>query len=304
MPLENEDKSKKILFVVNPISGDIDKADFQEVLKDFMGSQKQDFEVYLTNGKDDKSQISKRVDSLKPHTVVAVGGDGTCNMVAQQLLNKNIKLGIIPMGSANGLATGIGLSNNLNENLQIIINGKSKPIDVLQINNDHISLHLSDVGVNAKIIEKFDKGNLRGIVGYGKYFIEELKNAKPAKFKIISPEKSRKKKAYMIIIANAAEYGTGAVINPHGQLDDGVFEVVVIRPKKIAQVLRMIIPFFTRKIHLLDFIDIYREKAVTIENYNRLPLQIDGEIIGQPERIDVEMLTHALQLIVPNNSKK
>lgn len=299
MPLENEDKPKKILFVINPISGDIDKADFQQVLKAFMDSNQQDFEVYLTSGKDDKKQISRLIDSLKPHTVVAAGGDGTCNLVAQLLVNKNIKLGIIPLGSANGMATGFSLPNDFRKNLQFIINGKSKPIDVLQINNDHISLHLSDVGVNAKIIERFDKGNLRGILGYGKYFMEELKNAKPAKFKIITSEKSRKKIAYMIIIANAAQYGTGAVINPNGQLDDGYFEVIVIRPKKFVQVLRMIIPFFTRKIHLLNFIDIYKEKAVTIENYNRLPLQIDGEIIGQPERIHVEILPHAVQLIVP-----
>ncbi len=84
-------------------------------------------------------------------------------------------------------------------------------------------MHLSDIGVNAKIVDKFDKGNLRGILGYGKYFMEELKNAKPAKFKIISSNKSRKKKAYMIIFANAAQYGTGAVINPLSKLDDGLF---------------------------------------------------------------------------------
>ncbi len=126
--------------------------------------------------------------------MVAAGGDGTCNMVAQLLINTNIKLGIIPLGSANGTATSIKLPSDLRKNLEIIIDQKSKPIDVLKINENHISLHLSDIGVNAKIVDKFDKGNLRGILGYGKYFMEELKNAKPAKFKIISSNKSRKKK--------------------------------------------------------------------------------------------------------------
>lgn len=300
MPSKVENKAKKVLFVINPISGDIDKADFQEILKDFMENRQQAFEIYMTTGKEDKKQISDRIKDLCPSTVVAAGGDGTCNMVAHLLLNTKIKLGIIPLGSANGTATSIKLPSDLRKNMEIIINQNSKPIDVLKINENHISLHLSDIGVNAKIVDKFDKGNLRGILGYGKYFMEELKNAKPAKFKIITPNKSRKKKAYMIIFANAAQYGTGAVINPLSKLDDGLFEIIVVRPKKFAQLIRMIIPFFTRKIHLLDFIDIYSEKTVTIENYNRLPLQIDGEIIGQPERIYVEILPHALQLIVPN----
>jgi len=299
MPMEKETQPKKMLFIINPISGGIDKEDFLTVLKDFMESQKQDFEIYMTRGKDDKTKISALIKSLKPAVVVAAGGDGTCNLVAQLLLNKNIKLGIIPLGSANGLATGFKLPTDFRENLQIITNNKSNALDVLQINDDHISLHLSDIGVNAKIIKKFEQDGVRGFLGYGKHFFDEVRNAEPAKFKIITAKKSRKKTAYMIIIANAAEYGTGAVVNPNAQLDDGLFEVIVIRPKKMGQLLKMIIPFFTRKIHQLDFIDIYKEKAVIIENYNRLPLQIDGEIIGQPERIHVEILPHALQLIIP-----
>ncbi len=113
MPSKVENKAKKILFVINPISGDIDKADFQEILKEFMENRQQTFDIYMTTGNEDKKQIANRIKDLSPGTVVAAGGDGTCNMVAQLLINTNIKLGIIPLGSANGTATSIKLPSDL-----------------------------------------------------------------------------------------------------------------------------------------------------------------------------------------------
>jgi len=230
---------------------------------------------------------------------VAVGGDGTCNLVAQVLLHKNIKLGIIPKGSANGLATELEIPTDLHKSLKIILDDKSKNIDVLIFDHQHLSLHLSDVGFNAKLIERFENGNLRGFGGYGKHFLNELGDIKTAKFKIEIDGKTKKEKAIMVVFANATSYGTGAVVNPHGKLDDGRFEIIIFRPRKFIQFLKMIIPFFTRQIHRLAYVDIYSGEKVKITNIENQKLQIDGEIMGQPKQISVEIIPQSLAVLVP-----
>lgn len=299
MPREKIKNQQKIFFVINPISGNIDKNNLETDIDHFMSKQNQQVEVYYMTGEGDKQKISNLIERTYPEKVVAVGGDGTCNLIGQILLNKNIKMGIIPLGSANGLATELDLPSELHENLNIILKGKSKKIDVIQFNKKYISLHLGDIGLNAKVVERFEKGGIRGFLGYGKYFFDELGKAQPAKFKIEIGNKTKNKKAVMIVIANAAKYGTGAIINPKGKPDDGRFEIVVIRPQKFMQLLKMVVPFFTRKIHTLNFVDIYSCKKVMITNCDHQMVQIDGEIIGQPEQIFVEIIPRSLQVMIP-----
>ena len=299
MPREKMKQQQKILFVINPISGDIDKNGMKTQIVNYMSEHNEQVEFYETKGKDDKQELSSLIEKIIPEKVVAVGGDGTCNMVAQVLINTEIKMGIIPQGSANGLATELELPTEIHENLNIILKGKSRSIDVLQINNKYLSLHLSDIGFNAKVIERFEKGNSRGFWGYGKHFFKELWNMKSSKYKIEIDDKTIVKKAIMVVMANATKYGTGAVVNPKGKLDDGRFEIVIFRPQKFVQFVKMAIPFFTRQIHQLDFVDIYFGKKVIIKNYKHQKLQIDGEIMGQPEQIYVEIIPQSLSVLVP-----
>jgi len=298
MPVDKMN-NKKMLFVINPISGDIDKEHLENDINEFMTEHLQQVDFHYTSGENDQKKISAKIEKTGATKIVAVGGDGTCNMVAQILINKNLELGILPQGSANGMAKELELPDNIHENLNIILNGKSKAIDVLRFGNQHISLHLSDIGFNAKVIERFEKGDTRGILGYGKHFFDELGRVKPTKFKLEVDDKIIKKKAIMIVIANAAKYGTGAVVNPKGKVDDGKFEVIVFRPQKFIQFLKMAIPFFTRQIHQLEFVDFYSCKNVKIYNYKKQKLQIDGEIMGQPEQVCVELLPQSLKVIVP-----
>ena len=290
---------EKMLFVINPISGDNDKINLEEEINAFMKEHHQQVEFYHTTGKDDKKSIQKIIDKQNPSTVVAIGGDGTCNLVAQTVLHTPVKIGIVPFGSANGMAAELDLPANLEDNLNIIINGKSKDVDVLSINNEHISLHLSDLGFNAQLIEAYEEGETRGLLGYAKSFIDNFGDASPAKFEIVYDEKTITKEAFMIVLANASKFGTGAVINPQGKPDDGYFEIIVVRPQNFINFLEMLVPFYTRKIHTLDFVDTYKCKQVKIKNPEKQSLQIDGEKIGQPQQVDVEILPRSLKVIVP-----
>lgn len=290
---------EKLLFVINPISGDIKKNDLQDEIRRFMEEHELAVEFFHTTGENDKQKISAKINKLQPSTVIAVGGDGTINLVAQTVINQAIKMGILPLGSANGMASELDLPKMVEENLKLIAKGKSKKIDVLQINDEHICLHLSDIGFNAQLISTYEKSDSRGLLGYTKSFIEEFGNANPAAFEITLEDFTLSQKAFMVVLANASKFGTGAVINPKGKPDDGYFELVILRPQNVSDFLEMLVPFYTRQIHTLDFVDTYQCKKVTIKNPERQTLQIDGEIMGQPLHVNVEILPRCVEVIVP-----
>jgi diacylglycerol kinase (ATP) len=299
MPEKKSTDYTDIVFIINPISGDRDKSALKDEIEEFVKKKNISSDFYFTKGEKDTQEITQLLEENKPKKVVVMGGDGTCNLVGKLLLNREMAMGIIPAGSANGLATELNLPENLKESLDCISKGKTKKIDALKINNDHICLHLSDLGFNARVIDRFEKGELRGMAGYANSFIGELVETQPAQFQLKFDKKRKKKKAFMIVIANATKFGTGAIINPEGNISDGKFEVVVINPNKVIHFLEMIIPFYTQKIHTLDFVDSYSCKNVVIENSEHQNMQIDGEFIGNPETIFVEILPQALEVIVP-----
>src|SRR5215203_1813132 len=129
-----EDSQEKILFIINPVSGGKEKHDWEASIRDFFRDLPHSIEFYLLRGENDSTSINHHIETLQPKKVVAVGGDGTVKLVAEIIREKSIVLGILPAGSANGMAKELNLPLLKNESLDVIINGKEQCIDVIQIN--------------------------------------------------------------------------------------------------------------------------------------------------------------------------
>ena len=304
--MKNTPRKNDYLFVINPISGGRDKNLFIELMNNVCNKDKILYDIYETSGKNDKEKIIRRIRSQSPKVVVAAGGDGTCNLVAKSILASGVSatLGIVPLGSANGLATELGISNEPEEAIQVLLTGKEKRLDALQINNKHLCLHLSDLGLNAKIVKEFEKnnGDDRGMFGYFKQLISELVNLEPKTFQIQTSKKKFTLEAHMVAIANASKYGTGAILNPRGRVGDGKFEICIIKPFPAIAIVPITIKFFNGNIEESEYFEIFSCKKVTIINKGKATLQVDGEIIGSPSRVTAQIYPNAFRVLVPRES--
>jgi len=300
----------KYLFVVNPISGDKDKSYFYEFLEDEFPKNSDNYQVYQTTGTNDESTLNKLSDKLKPEVIIAVGGDGTLLLVARIARKKSIKIGLIPLGSANGMAKELNipkvpertLSLDPSERFQacwsIIKRGHLQEIDMLQINKKHYSIHLSDIGLNAKIVKRFEEGKSRGYLSYAKLFIKELKQKKRISYELIANGQRYLGKGYMIVLANARKYGTGAVINPHGKLNDGIFEICIVKQVKLITLLRSFFSIITTNLKKReDLIKVVECKSATIKLKKEQVLQVDGEIVGPVKKVDIKVIPKALKIL-------
>jgi diacylglycerol kinase (ATP) len=300
----DNDKSREVLFVINPVSGSKQKTDFKAVLSESCHKHHLHPHFFETTGGDDVTTIKELLSKIKPYATVAVGGDGTVNLLAGLLINSSVKLGIIPTGSANGMAFELNIPGRIDEAVAIIGADVSKRIDLLCINKKHLAIHLSDLGMNARIIKRFDQEKIRGLYGYALQFFKELKS--PTHFRCtISCEGQKRRhkyKAVMIAMLNTHFYGTGAVVNPTGKINDGRFEIVVIKPYPWYYAIHLFVAFFTGNIHRLRHVRILSCRQAVIEMTVPQDLQVDGEPTGLVNKVEAEVLPSAIDILY--NSKE
>ena len=287
--------SLKILFVVNPISGGKKKFDWETAIRNYFKNLPHTIEFYVLSGKDDTGSLDYWIEKLQITRIVAVGGDGTVTLIAKQLLGTDLIMGILPAGSANGMAKELQIPETPEEALDIIINGTVKCCDVIKINENDISLHLSDFGLNARLIKYFDESPLRGMWGYSRMVFKVLWRKKLMNAHIVADNLDLKTKAYMVVIANASKYGTGAVINPEGNVGDGVFEIVIVRKLSLSQLFRM---FLSYKNFNPKKVEVFQTKTATITTSKKTHFQVDGEYKGKIDKVTAAIIPSQLKLLV------
>ncbi len=294
------DKTKlKFLFVINPGSGNHNR-DWAELIREYFDPLPHMIELYELKPDCDAALIDKAITAFAPDRVVAVGGDGTVKLVAECLLQKNIPLGILPAGSANGLAKELGISDKPAEALDALVNGRLKHIHVTRVNN-HLCVHLSDIGFNAFLIKKFESQKRRGMWGYLKASVKVLFSNPKMQVRMEIDGKPVDIIAAMIVIANGTKYGSGAVINPIGNLEDELFEVIAIKKISLHEIYKM--TFSHADIDPAKT-EIFQTNMLTIRSKHRAHFQVDGEYLGKLYQIKAGIVTKALHMIVPENDSK
>lgn len=286
----------KILFVINPVSGGREKKDWENTIREYFKESPHQMQCYLLTGKEDAVSIQHHIQAVKPERVVGVGGDGTIKMLAELLLGTNVQLGIIPAGSANGMARELEIPINIDTALDIAVNGAPKPIDVIHINGKEICIHLSDIGLNAMLVKYFEKSKKRGMWGYGKAILRVLYEKQKMYVTISTGAETIKRKAYMVTLANARKYGTGANINPDGDVSDGSFEVVIVRKLNLIEIGKAI---FTEKSFHPRRIEVLKTRWVHLSTLHKAYFQVDGEYRGRIKELKAEIKPRSLLVMMP-----
>ncbi len=287
------------LFIINPKSGNTEKEGLEDMIGSSCNNNKLKYTIFYTTGENDGQKIKEEISKTQPTVVVACGGDGTINQIADLIKGTDVHLGIIPLGSANGLASELEIPEDIEESLQIIMQRKVIPLDLVVINGEFISLHLSDVGFNAKMIKDFEESGDRGKMAYARSFFSSLKDKETTFFTLELEDKSIEVAAEMIVFANASSYGTGAVINPDSSMSDGTFEIVVFKPIPLRDLVSLSFSSFFGDINNSDFVDIYPAQKAKIICHRKELLQVDGELKGEVNEITLEIKKGAIQLIAP-----
>jgi diacylglycerol kinase (ATP) len=287
---------RKVLLVVNPISGDVNKDVIFERVIEKAQEEGFDLRIYSTTGDHDLETIQEMVTNIKPERVLVAGGDGTISLVAETIRSSDIILGIIPAGSANGLSADFGLSGSIDQAMEVAFGEKFQCIDAVSINGE-ISLHLSDIGLNALLVKNYEDSETRGKMGYAREMLRTLSEHENFQVRITTDKEVIETEALIVIIANAQKYGTGVSINPIGDMTDGFFELVIAKKLNFIETAKILAGNTDFNPEIMQVVSV--EKA-TIECLDKeAHFQIDGEYKGMVKHLETHIIKGYVRIAVP-----
>ena len=291
--------STKTLFVVNPISGGNNKTLLTKTIKSWAQSSAETIEIWETTGNDDKQKLDEKISDFAPQKVASVGGDGTVLLCASVLMHTSTLLGIIPRGSANGLATELHLPEDVEDCLDIISKGKNKSCDMLMFNDHLPAIHISDIGLNAGLVKRFEDSGRRGFLGYAQGVLGQLKESEPFTVNVETENGKFEEQCVMLAFGNAKRYGTGAILNNKGKLNDGLMELSFLHSFNIPSIAGHFLDIVNDE---SDHLSTVQCKKATIKTDIKLPFQIDGEYQGMINQLSVQVIPSCLNIIVHETS--
>jgi len=289
----------KALFVLNPTSG-VPPVNF--IVSKELERRKNDLSYCKSMNKAATGTLIK--ENFNNYTVfVAAGGDGTVHTVASELVGSNKILGVLPLGSGNGFAKEFGFKMNVRSLLTDIKKAESTDIDVIEI-NDKLCLNVAGIGLDSFVAHSFNELKLRGFLPYVWLTFKTFLLLRPFHVKIkVDGKEIISEKLFVLTIANTRQFGNNAFIAPLAKPNDGMIDIVLIRPfPKILGTL-FIIRLFTKRINKSKYVrHITTDKEIVIET-DETRFHIDGEPIDLYGKVVIRIKKEVLKVLKTSHSK-
>lgn len=294
-----DNNKKKIVFVINPISGTQGKEQILAWMNEKLDREKYDMEVVYTEYAGHAVKIAAQKAAEKAFAVVAIGGDGTINEIARSLVHTDTALGIIPCGSGNGLARHLQIPLDPKKAVDIINGGRLEVIDYGKINGIPFFCTCG-VGFDAFVSLKFSQAGKRGPLTYLEQTLLESLKYRPEVYELeMDGNASTRYRAFLIACGNASQYGNNAYITPRATLDDGLLDVTILEPFTVLDVPSLSFQLFNKTIDQNSRIKTFQCKSLRIHRSKPGVVHFDGDPMMAGEDIEVSIVQRELKVIVP-----
>lgn len=288
--------SKKLVFIVNPISGTKGKISLEQLIPEVLDEREWGWQVLYTQKRGDATSLALEY-SGKADCIVAVGGDGTINEVAQGLLGSSTPMAIIPRGSGNGFANYFKLPHDPKKALKRIKTAKPLTIDT-GLFNGQLFLCVAGIGFDAHIAHAFDHASTRGFWTYTWLTLKTFMSYRASSYQIEADGQVLNEKAFLITIANATQFGNNAFIAPQALVNDGWLDLVILKPFSVWHAFGLGIRLFTKSVGKSSLYKTIKVKQACIKCDVNDAAQIDGEPAAIQEENKIVLSEQSLIMMV------
>ncbi len=290
---------KRSLFILNPFAGVL-PAKF--IISKELQRRKHDLSYFKSLSIDESGQHIKQCFD-KYDVFVAAGGDGTVRSVASEIVGTDKILGVLPMGSGNGFAREFGFRPNIPSLLKDIKKAESMKVDVIQINN-HLCLNVAGIGLDSFVAHSFDKLKTRGFWSYAWVTLKNFFQLHPVRVTLkLSDLEPFTEDIFVLSIANTRQFGNNAYIAPLARPNDGIIDIVLIRPFPKILAPRIIYQLFRGTLHKSKYVRYFKtDKPFTIMT-GETRFHIDGEPVNISGEVNVKIKKNMLNVLKTKHLK-
>lgn len=294
---------KEILFIINPISGTRHRDDVERAARKILSADKFEMEFVTTRYKGEGAELARKAAAEGVDIVAAVGGDGTINEVASQLVHTNTAFALIPHGSGNGLAYHLHIPIHLEKALQVVNGLHVETVDACQINGKFF-FSIAGIGFDAKVAHDFNREGHRGFINYFKHILKNYFEYNSGSYSIEYDGQVMRDKAFFITFANSSQWGYNVKIAPMASIQDGLVNICIVkRPKLLLKMLNVDLPMLlSSRIDQSSVVQYLNCEKVKILPCDSCPmyLHIDGDAAGIVEQVDLQVVPRSLKILAPS----
>lgn len=288
---------KKILYLINPISGTQQKQSIEKLAQTLTDSELYDLKVAYTQYAGHATELAAEAVERGVDVVVAVGGDGTVNEVGRALVHTDTAMAIIPCGSGNGLARHLHIPLVPRKAIEIINRQVIHSLDYGTI-NERPFFCTCGVGFDAFISEKFATAGRRGLVAYIENTLRSGLKYKPQTYTIEDAGGTETLHAFLIACANASQYGNDAFIAPFASMKDGLLDVVVMEPFSTIESPQVALQLFNGTLPENSHVKTFKATELRIRREGEGVAHIDGDPFWTGDLIEVKVHQAGLKVVV------
>lgn len=295
-------KVSKVLFIVNKYAGIGYQAKLEGRILDTCEANNVECTVEFTTARGHAIELARSAHSLGFQQVIAVGGDGTSNEVAQGLIQTGIPMGIIPRGSGNGLARHLGIPLKTSDAIDQLFQYEVLSMDTFSVNGK-LSLNVSGIGFDGHVTNLFGIKSTRGLVGYIMLTVKEFLKFREFETQLYIQGNTLIRQAFIIAIANSSQYGNNARIAPAASVCDGLLHVNIVKKVPVGRI-DFVYSFFAGKLGKSRFCEILETQSLTLKTKKPVYYHVDGEACGLEDTFNIEMHPGSLQVLIPANGMR
>lgn len=296
-------QKKKIVFIVNPISGTTSKEAIPQIVEKNLNSDKFDYEVRFTEYAGHAQELASELKDAGVDIVVAVGGDGTVNEVARALTGSQTALGIVPCGSGNGLARHLMLPMNLKGAMAVINECEIHDLDFGMI-NEHAFFCTCGMGFDAFISKQFADAGKRGPVTYLENVLKSGITYKPETYVLTIDDDTVEYNAFLISCANASQYGNDAYIAPQASMRDGFLDVVIMEPFDLLEASQVSFDMFNKTLDKNSRIKTFKARHIHVKRERPGVIHYDGDPVEAGAELDIRLVPKGIKVVVNAHADK
>lgn len=287
----------KLFFIINKVSGSGYTTALEDGIARMAGERHIDYRLSFTEAPGHATLLARQALEAGYEEIIAVGGDGTVNEVAQALLGTTAKMGILPKGSGNGLARHLGIPLETGLALQCLFTGQEIAMDCFRING-RLSVNVSGIGFDGHIAQLFGADKKRGLQGYTRLVLHEFRHFREFGVHVKTGTDKINCQAFVVAIANSSQYGNNARIAPAASVRDAILNVSILR-KFPPYRLDFVYSFFSGTIDQSAYCRTLQVQQAHIQLDAPAPFHVDGEYAGTADRFTIEILPGSLNMVAP-----
>jgi len=288
---------KNIAFIINPISGTINKRKLPKQIEKELDHNRWLENIVFTEYAGHATELARQYATMGFDAVVAVGGDGTVNEVASGLRDTHTALGIIPTGSGNGLARHLGISLRISRAIEQINHGEIILADYGLV-NDHPFFCTCGVGFDALIADKFASAGSRGMKTYMQNILKDLFTYQPETYMLRGEDIDLNPQAFLVTFANANQWGNDAFIAPKASIQDGKMDIAILSKFPLIAAPSLAFGLFTKCIDRDAYMNTIQTSEIFVTREKEGPLHVDGEPLQMPKDLHIRIVEDGLRILV------